>query len=512
MLASCVVAAVAAAPIAVSSANPRYFQWRNRSAVVLLSSGEHYGALVNLDFDYEVYFRGLAEKNYSLTISLAGTYVEPDSDVNRHGDNPGGNTLSPAKGRFASPWAFASAAGSAGKYDLREWNPEYWRRLDAFVASASRHGIVVHLTLFCVYDAQPGQDYIWALNPMNPANNVNAGMGAVNRTTAYTLDAGKALVAFQLALVAKLARALVAFDNVLISLVLMPEGAGVAWGAEIFNAVRAADPRRAIVVPGAWLAAPAAAAVLPWRSDRNVVATRALSVAPPPANATGGLRPCVLDSAPLPAAPSAAAQLAALRRAYYAWLLSGGGAIYNLDWSFAAGFEGGGKVDAITSRTPSGPRYESLLSALATLARSLPLAALEASTAWVAASGAPARATAADVREATLVGLGPTARAAKSSARVWIAYVARPNVTALRVDLGGAAAGDACIATWLDPRDALPSAASAPRAFTPRRGEVFSIALDAALAALGEGLLRVECSAARATRAAATATPSQSTR
>jgi hypothetical protein len=486
-------------PIAVSPANPRYFSWRNRTAVALLSSGEHYGALVNLDFNYETYFAALAARNYSLTIALAGTYREPDSDVNRHGDNPAGNTLSPVKGRFASPWASAPAAGSAGKYDLRKWNSAYWDRLGAFVASASRYDIVVHLTLFCVYDAQPGQEYIWALNPMNPANNVNGGMDNVNSTTAYTLGAGKALVAFQLALVTKLTRALMAFDNVLISLVLMPEGAGVAWGAEIFKAVRAADPRRAIVVPGAWLAAPAAAA-LPWRGDRNVVATGAMSFAPPPANATDGLRPCILDSAPLPVAPSAQAQLATLRRTYYAWLLSGGGAIYNLDWSYAVSCESGTKVDNQTSITPSGPRFEMLLSAIATLARSLPLAALEASTAWVAAaslSGAPSREAAAKVPGPTLVGLRSTAtaRAAIHSVRVWIAYVASANVTALRVDLGDVATGDACVATWLDPRSALHSAASAQRAFTPKLGEVIAIALDATLAALGEALLRVECTA-----------------
>ncbi len=38
-------------PIALHPDNPHYFIWRGEPTL-LITSGEHYGALLNLDFDY----------------------------------------------------------------------------------------------------------------------------------------------------------------------------------------------------------------------------------------------------------------------------------------------------------------------------------------------------------------------------------------------------------------------------------------------------------------------------
>ena len=38
-------------PISLHPDNPSYFLWRGKPAV-LITSGEHYGALLNLDFDF----------------------------------------------------------------------------------------------------------------------------------------------------------------------------------------------------------------------------------------------------------------------------------------------------------------------------------------------------------------------------------------------------------------------------------------------------------------------------
>ena len=46
---------IAGQPIALHPDNPHYFIWKNRPTI-LITSGEHYGALLNLDFDYERYF------------------------------------------------------------------------------------------------------------------------------------------------------------------------------------------------------------------------------------------------------------------------------------------------------------------------------------------------------------------------------------------------------------------------------------------------------------------------
>jgi hypothetical protein len=52
-------AGTASTPIALHPDNPHYFLWRGKPTV-LITSGEHYGALMNLDFDYRKYFDTLA--------------------------------------------------------------------------------------------------------------------------------------------------------------------------------------------------------------------------------------------------------------------------------------------------------------------------------------------------------------------------------------------------------------------------------------------------------------------
>jgi hypothetical protein len=52
-------AALAPAPLALHPDNPRYFLFRGELAV-LVTSGERYGAVLNLDFDYVRYLDTLA--------------------------------------------------------------------------------------------------------------------------------------------------------------------------------------------------------------------------------------------------------------------------------------------------------------------------------------------------------------------------------------------------------------------------------------------------------------------
>ena len=58
-----------------------------------------------------------------------------------------------------------------GKYDLEQWDDEYWRRLDTFLAETSKRGIIVQLEIWDLY-AIVGPD-AWERQPWNPANNVN---------------------------------------------------------------------------------------------------------------------------------------------------------------------------------------------------------------------------------------------------------------------------------------------------------------------------------------------------
>jgi hypothetical protein len=104
-----------AEPLALHPENPHYFLFRGKPAV-LVTSGEHYGAVLNLDFDYGKYLDALAADGLNLTRTFSGSYVEP---IGAFGIAE--NTLAPQPGRFLAPWARSEQLDlPAGKYRV-EW-------------------------------------------------------------------------------------------------------------------------------------------------------------------------------------------------------------------------------------------------------------------------------------------------------------------------------------------------------------------------------------------------------
>lgn len=198
--------ALAAPPIRLHPDNPRWLEWREK-AVALITSAEHYGAVLNRDFDFRRYLETLEREGMNYTRIFAGSYVEPAGafGITR-------NTLAPAPEGFLAPWERSGQPGYAGggnKFDLERFSPEYLARLREFLGEAGRRGIVVELTLFCsTYgDAQ------WALHPFNPTNNVQA-LGVSSWKALNTLPAAApAVLGYQLALTRHLVRELNAFDN-----------------------------------------------------------------------------------------------------------------------------------------------------------------------------------------------------------------------------------------------------------------------------------------------------------
>src|SRR6266699_4200567 len=87
--------------------NPHYFLFRGKPAV-LITSGEHYGAVLNLDFDYRKYLDALAKDGLNLTRTFSGAYVEPFGAF-----NIASNTLAPRPERFICPWARSQTPGYA---------------------------------------------------------------------------------------------------------------------------------------------------------------------------------------------------------------------------------------------------------------------------------------------------------------------------------------------------------------------------------------------------------------
>jgi len=123
------VAAIAAStsePLKLHPANPHYFLWRGKPTI-LITAGEHYGAVLNLDFDYKTYLKALQSNKLNLTRTFPGAYVEPATAF-----KIAGNTLAPAPGRFICPWARSSEPGYANggnKIDLTKWGEASFRRL-----------------------------------------------------------------------------------------------------------------------------------------------------------------------------------------------------------------------------------------------------------------------------------------------------------------------------------------------------------------------------------------------
>jgi hypothetical protein len=227
----------AAAPLRLHPDNPRYFLFQGRPTVVI-TSGEHYGALLNLDFDYRRYFDALKADGLNGTRIFSGTYVET-------GGNFGiaANTLDPARGRFLSPWARSTTDGYADggpKFDLTRFDDAYVARLRELLAAASARGIVVELVLFCpLYE-----ESMWAVSPMNPANNVN-GFPAIARDDVLTLDKSGPLLAVQEALARHLVAAVAGFDNVYLEICNEPYATHVpeAWQRHMTTVVADAVAR-----------------------------------------------------------------------------------------------------------------------------------------------------------------------------------------------------------------------------------------------------------------------------
>ena len=190
-------------PIQLHPENPHYFLYKGKT-LALITSAEHYGAVLNLDFDYDTYLRTLAEEGMNYTRIFTGSYFEIA------GESFGiqKNTLAPKKTSIITPWGIVIQSPSdTWKYDLSSWNKAYFERLHDFMATAAEHNIIVEVTLFSsIY-----RDAHWDICPQNPVNNINIA-GELNRKDAQTLNNGE-LLSYQVSFVRKMVQELNDYDN-----------------------------------------------------------------------------------------------------------------------------------------------------------------------------------------------------------------------------------------------------------------------------------------------------------
>jgi len=316
--------------IALHPENAHYFVWRDRPTV-LITSGEHYGAVLNLDFDYRKYLDTLAADGLNYTRVFSGAYVEPQGafKIER-------NTLAPRPGRFLAPWPRSSQPGypnGGNKFDLSRWDDGYVTRLKEFIAYAAGKNVVVELSLFCpMYE-----EVQWSLSPMNAASNVN-GVGTVGRNEVYTLDKDRALLAAQEALTRKLVTELNGFDNLFFEIANEPYFGGItmAWQHRIADVIveteralpakhliaqnianksaKIADPHPAVSIFNFHYATPPETVAMNYALNKVI------------GDDETGFRGVSDD---------------VYRMEGWDFVIAGGGLYNNLDYSFAAGYEDG---------------------------------------------------------------------------------------------------------------------------------------------------------------------------
>lgn len=210
---------VTAEPISIHPENPHYFLFRGKPTI-MITSAEHYGAVLNLDFDYAKYLDTLAADGMNNTRTFTGSYVEPQGAF-----NIARNTLAPDANKFIAPWARSATPGYANggnKFDLSKWDEKYFARLKDFVAHAEKRGVIVELNLFCPFY----EESQWKLSPQNIINNVN-NVGSVPRTNVYTLDKHGGLLAIHNAMTKKIVTELNQFDNLYYEICNEPYFGGV---------------------------------------------------------------------------------------------------------------------------------------------------------------------------------------------------------------------------------------------------------------------------------------------
>lgn len=216
-------------PISLHPDNPHYFLYKTKPTV-LITSGEHYGAVMNPDFDYTLYLKTLEKDGLNLTRTMTGAYFEPAGAF-----NIASNTMGPDPQKYLCPWKRAS---DGIRFDLNQWDEAYFDRLKDFVGQAQKHGVIVELALFCPFY----EDSQWNLSPFNIKNNVN-NLGDIARTDVYTLDKNKGLLDIQEKMVRRIVEELKGFPNLMYEISNEPYFGGITleWQEYISKVIADAE-------------------------------------------------------------------------------------------------------------------------------------------------------------------------------------------------------------------------------------------------------------------------------
>lgn len=226
------VSACSHSPVMVCKTNPHYFSYKDKP-LVLITSDHHYGAVIDLDFDYVKFLDYLASNGMNLTrIYPGGMFEMPDKYLK-------GNPLGPLPGRQILPWEksiqpganplLAEAGKPSYKYDLDKWNPDYFKRLKAFVRYAKKKDIIVEVAFFNgMYNDS------WPLMAMNYENNIqNIGRYEAKDCGLFTSNDNRNqdVINYQKAYIKKITTELNDFDNLIYDICDEPSLQGLPGGS-----------------------------------------------------------------------------------------------------------------------------------------------------------------------------------------------------------------------------------------------------------------------------------------
>jgi hypothetical protein len=214
------VAVLFAEPIRPHPANPHYYLFNGRPAI-LITSAEHYGAVINRAFDYVPYLNTLQKYELNYTRFYPGAMFETiDKFIT-------GNPLGPKPRDLIVPWARSSQPGylaGGNKFDLDRWYRAYFARLRDFLGKAAARGIAVEI---CFFNSQYSDT--WPISPLYFENNIQ-GVGKCGWRDAQTLKHPD-LVHREEDYVRKITQEVNSFDNVVLE--ICDEAASIGTGVRL---------------------------------------------------------------------------------------------------------------------------------------------------------------------------------------------------------------------------------------------------------------------------------------
>jgi hypothetical protein len=198
------VCSITAQPLVLHPQNPHYFSYKGKP-LMLVGSGEHYGAVVNKGFNYQIYLEALKQDALNTTRLFTGAYIEKQGDF-----GIANNTLAPKAENVLLPWKRSNVPGYAlggNKFDLDQWDEHYFDRLKNFVQQASYTDVIVEVVLFSAHYGGG-----WNYSALNSNNNINE-TDTLSGRNVNTLENGN-ILSHQEKYVRKIVRELNTFDNI----------------------------------------------------------------------------------------------------------------------------------------------------------------------------------------------------------------------------------------------------------------------------------------------------------